>query len=154
MKFAAATAMLALAANALENREMSFKFVNYIAQFGKSYPTMEEFNLRFERFVKTVELIEDKNASQDSYTLGINKFSDYTWEEYNKMLGFKKSLHRDSVKNYPPIDLPTEVDWIANGAVTPVKDQGQCGSCWTFSTTGGIEGAHAIASGNLVAFSE
>jgi C1A family cysteine protease len=51
-------------------------------------------------------------------------------------------------------DIPASVDWTTKGAVTPVKDQGQCGSCWAFSTTGAVEGAEFIATGKLTSYSE
>merc|ERR1712025_94236 len=74
------------------------------------------------------------------------------------MLGFKKPSHGSlpnlGVHDYQGEELADTVDWSTKGAVTPVKDQGQCGSCWAFSTTGGLEGAWELSSGNLVSMSE
>jgi C1A family cysteine protease len=56
--------------------------------------------------------------------------------------------------NFANETVPASVNWINAGAVTPIKDQGQCGSCWAFSSTGALEGIHAIESGTLLSFSE
>jgi cathepsin L len=96
-----------------------------------------------------------------SYTLGVNQFADLTADEFaTQYTGLKKPeqvwgdlayLGRDT---YSGKALDTSVDWTTKGAVTPVKNQGQCGSCWSFSTTGSLEGAWEIANGKLVSFSE
>lgn len=92
------------------------------------------------------------------YTLKINKFGDLTTEEFvAKFNGYRMS---DSPKSssvyavFEPRELPTTVDWRLKGAVSEVKDQGSCGSCWAFSTTGALESHHFLKYGQLVLLSE
>merc|ERR1712194_512562 len=66
----------------------------------------------------------------------------------------KSGLPKGGVHEYNGETLATTVNWITKGAVTPVKDQGQCGSCWAFSSTGGTEGSWEVATGSLVSLSE
>jgi len=90
------------------------------------------------------------------YDTAINQFADMTRAEFKAtMLTYQ--AHRKQANPVVMFDTssnPSSVDWTSKGAVTPVKNQGQCGSCWAFSTTGSAEGAHQIATGKLVSFSE
>jgi len=92
--------------------------------------------------------------------MGVNAFADMTWEEFHATkLGYNaidNSVLRE--KNAVALEADEEiaasVDWRTKGIVTPVKDQGQCGSCWAFSTTGSVEAAYAQTKGTLVSLSE
>ena len=96
--------------------------------------------------------------------MGINQFTDLTPSEFEKDVihrGFIGSIgsslrgkSKCSQYSYQQIKVPSSIDWRTSGVVTPVKDQGQCGSCWSFSATGAMEGAWSIATGNLVSLSE
>jgi len=98
--------------------------------------------------------------SDDTVQYGENQFADLTPDEFAVAagLGYKANRHGAlphlGVHEYNGEELAASVDWTTQGAVTPVKDQGQCGSCWAFSTTGGMEGAWQIGTGSLKSLSE
>ena len=113
-------------------------------------------------FNENLKVIAKHNAQEalglHTFTLGINRFTDMTHQEFvAAYLPLKKDFSEFNASGIAVIDttgLPDEVDWRAEGYVTPVKDQGQCGSCWTFSATGAMEGAHKKAGHHLRSLSE
>ena len=99
--------------------------------------------------------INAHNATETSYKLGHNKMSDWTEAQYQSLLTYRPLPN--AYKNVVVLDttaVPNSVDWIAAGAVNPIKDQGQCGSCWAFSSVGALEGAWKIKTGTLLSFAE
>jgi C1A family cysteine protease len=132
-----------------------YEFMKWVTEYGKTYGTRAEFDFRAEQFKQTLAFIEQHNAKGE-HTVGLNEFAAHTPEEWKKMLGYNPSL-RLGAKEPKILDesnLADEVDWRTKGAVTPVKNQGQCGSCWAFSTTGSLEGAMFQKTGTLQSFSE
>jgi C1A family cysteine protease len=145
--------LLALAtANLVEEQ-----FVSFVNTYNKKYDTTEQFFHRFNIFKAKVKEIEAHNAGNHTYTLGINEFSDLTWEEFSATyLGFAGGKSdapswEAPVSNKIPND---DVDWRKKGAVTPVKNQGSCGSCWDFAGTGTIETFTFLKQGTLINLSE
>merc|ERR1719326_1601342 len=146
------------AAGPLGDDEYNTLWKAFKTDFKKAYDTVEEHAARFSTFKDNVDFITSHNARSEEhgYTVGINQFADMSSAEFKKtMLTYRADLKKP---NPTPIldesNLADSVDWVAKGAVTPVKNQGQCGSCWAFSTTGSTEGAYQIATGKLLSFSE
>lgn len=122
------------------------------------YSTKSEHDKRFEIFKTNMDKITEHNKGDHSWTMGITQFSDMTPEEFKSYVSCGSLKHKPSTTIFDaPKDFnatAASVDWVSKGAVTPVKNQGQCGSCWSFSTTGAIEGRSFISSGKLISLSE
>jgi cathepsin L len=132
------------------------RFVEHITYHGLSYQTKEEYEYRLDLFKNMDESINALNAENSSFTVGHNKFSTMTQFEKEQFLGRKGvSSSQNAVQDeVMGVELPTSLDWRTKGAVNPVKDQGQCGSCWTFSGVTVIESAHFVKTGSLLSLSE
>lgn len=132
-------------------------FAHFVKKFNKKYSGEEEHARRFSIFKKNMHKALRYQKLDREAVHGITKFSDLTEEEFRKhYLGFNTSPapRTPPAPILPTDDLPPDFDWRQLGAVTPVKNQGACGSCWTFSTTGVIEGANFMKTGKLISLSE
>ncbi|GKV22621.1 hypothetical protein SLEP1_g32477 [Rubroshorea leprosula] len=138
-------------------------FEAWLVKHRKNYNALGEKELRFQIFKDNLKFIDEHNAVERPYKLGLNQFADLTNEEYKAMyLGARMERKNGAAKNvssdrYAAKDgdkLPESVDWREKGAVAAVKDQGQCGSCWAFSTIAAVEGINQIVTGELITLSE
>jgi KDEL-tailed cysteine endopeptidase len=135
------------------------EFTVFQEKFGKHYRSIDELESRFSIFRKNlIEIVNHNRDVTQNFTMGVNQFTDLTPQEFKaEFVGAAPiRLGAYGCKSFSSSasSAPAALDWRTKGAVTSVKDQGQCGSCWTFSATGAIEGAWAIAKGQLVDLSE
>ncbi|OIW01312.1 hypothetical protein TanjilG_10473 [Lupinus angustifolius] len=130
-------------------------------EHGRVYNNLQDMAKRFDIFISNMnDIIESnsKRTSSSDYILGLNKFADWSNEEFEETyLNKNGDMHEDSgmkLNDELSCEVPSSLDWRDKGAVTAVKDQGSCGSCWAFSTAAGIEGINAISTGKLIGLSE
>jgi len=139
-----------------------YSFEKYVDEYYKSYASSAEYNLRKSIFEEKLSEIVKHNKENHSWKKGINHLSDLTHEEFKKLLGYKRGA-KPEVSFEIPLDSkllslrapPSEVDWRSQGVISAVKDQGMCGSCWTFGSTETLESYWAMATnGRLMDLSE
>lgn len=140
-------------------QQVEQEFESWRHEFGVQFSNAFEFVHRLNVFEQNHFHIwlHNSNAS-NTYQLGHNQFSHLTNDEFRVRFTALTPHHlrfpRIAFYGADEVSAPASVDWVAKGAVTPVKDQGQCGSCWSFSATGALEGAAFIKTGSLVSLSE
>jgi len=164
--FANMLALLWTAAFSAPDPSFDQAFNEFETKFGREYNiTNGEREYRRLIFISNMKYISEfnNNGQEHSFTLGVGPFADKTFEEFD-LYSTRGRLpeHQSEWGNLPNLGTvdtplawtPTSIDWVSKGAVTSVKDQGSCGSCWTFASTGCLEGHYQIMTGKLAELSQ
>jgi len=136
-------------------------FISWLKLHKKTYSSNEEFKHRLNVYLSNLQYIEEHNRKDLGFTLAINQFGDLTLDEFKQQILSPFNLSDRTYRSsqvyshelYPIGDQDDEVDWRTKNAVTNIKNEGQCGSCWAHSTAASIEGAWSIKKGVLDSYS-
>ncbi|XP_072550727.1 pro-cathepsin H [Salminus brasiliensis] len=146
-----------ICASPLLTEKDEYVFKTWMSKHNKRY-SLDEYYQRLQVFTENRRKIEQHNAGIHTFRMGLNQFSDITFAEFKKQYLLTEPQNCSATKgnhvssNWP---YPDSIDWRKKGNyVTHVKNQGSCGSCWTFSTTGCLESVTAIATGKLPLLAE
>merc|ERR1712234_42584 len=150
-KFLAVLAVVALA----EGMSVRDQWTSFKASHGKKY-SVKENTLRFNIWNANRKMVEEHNAGDHEWTMAMYEWSDWTQEEFaERMLGYQAPENLDSIpRKHFDNAAPSHIDFREEGKVTPVKNQGQGGSCWAFSATGAMEGMWMNSHSTLYSLSE
>ena len=146
------------------NNEYDTDFLNYVSKYQRNYKSKEEYEKRKENFRQNMEKIKEVNSENDGdLELGVTKFTDLSKPEFQTLMGLvpqdddwsdTTQPSEETQVNAEVQQLPASVDWRTSGAVSSVKNQYSCGSCYAFSALGAIEGLYHIKNGRSVDLSE